>query len=343
MNGRRLAAVGALVGAVLAAPGTAHADAAGPTDYRTEITAVTPATRSIRLSIEGGDSFVRVVAEHGVEVVVLGYDGEPYVMIDADGDVYENVRSFAAYYNDTRYGTSEIPATVDNAADPEWAQVGSGGAWAWHDHRAHWMATDAPVGMGPGDTFPAQTIPLLVDGQRVEVEVVSTLVGGPSWIPSALGVVTGAALTIAARSRASASMIVLPALAWSAVALTVGLTQYMSLPAETEPRPIWWLAPAIATIGAALAALAARWRGSVLLRDGLVAVVAVQLLVWVGVRRLTFTRSVLPTDLPFWLDRAATAAAGTAALVLLGAVGANVAEQLRQAPSASSMAASSSS
>lgn len=336
MNRRRLAAAATLLGAVLAAPGTAHADAAGPTDYVTEITSVTPATPSIHLSIEGGDSFVRIVADPGVEVLVLGYDAEPYVMIDADGDVYENVRSFAAYYNDTRYGTSDIPPTVDNAAEPEWERVGSGGAWAWHDHRAHWMAADAPVGMEPGDTFPAQTIPLLVDGQRVEVVVVSTLAAGPSWIPTALGLLVGLASTLAVVRRRSTFVVL--AIGWSASALAVGAAQFLSLPSETDPRPIWWLAPAVATV---CAAIAVAWRSSSIVRDGLVAVVALQLLLWVGVRRLTFTRAILPTDLPFWLDRAVTAAVAAGAVVLLAGALGGIAGLTRQAPRASSIAASS--
>lgn len=339
MTRRRIAAVVGLLVAVLAAPGTAHADAAGPTDYRTEITSITPAAPSIHLSIEGGDSFVRIVADPGVEVVVLGYEDEPYVMIDTTGDVFENVRSFAAYYNDARYGTSEIPPTVDNGAAPEWELVGSGGAWAWHDHRAHWMASEAPVGMQPGDTFPAQTIPLLVDGQRVEVEVVSTLVAGPSWVPTALGLATGLALTLAA--TLGRRVLVTPvAAAWSVAALAVGAAQYLSLPAETGPRPIWWLAPAVALV---CAACAIWWRRSAIVRDGLVVVAAAQLLVWVAVRHLTFSRAVLPTDLPFWVDRAGTAGVAAGASALLATAVARVAGLTRQAPTTSSMAASSSS
>jgi hypothetical protein len=257
-------------------------------------------------------------------------------MIDNDGEVYENARSSATYYNDTRYGTSDIPPTVDNSAEPEWEHVGSGGAWAWHDHRAHWMAAVAPVGMEPGDTFPPQTIPLMVDGQLVEVEVVSTLAGGPSWIPTALGLLAGAASTIAVVRRRAATVAL--AVTWSAVALAVGAAQFLSLPAETDPRPIWWLAPAAATVSAALAVW---WRRSPFVCNGLVAVAALQLMLWVTVRRLTFTRAVLPTNLPFWLDRAATAAVVTGAVVLLGAALAGVAAVARQAPRASSIAASS--
>lgn len=336
---RRRAAIALVVFGVVAAPATAHADPAGPTDYRTEITAVTPATDAITLSIEGGDSFVRVVVDRGVEVVVLGYDDEPYVMIDADGVVFENTRSFATYYNETRYGTSDIPSTVDNDAEPVWERVGSGGAWAWHDHRAHWMAEEVPVGMRPGDRFPAETIPLLVDGRRVEVEVVSTLVAPPSWVPTVLGMLAGIVLTLAIARHRPTSLAGAAAL-WSVLALAVGGTQFLSLPAETGPRPIWWIGPAA---GAACAALAVRWRRGGLVADGLLVIAASQVLLWGAIRRLTFVRPVLPTSMPHWLDRAASAAAVAGSAVVLGAAVAALAATLRQAPRASSIAAPSAS
>ena len=189
----RAAALVAL--ALVAMPGRAHADAAGPTDFRTAVVSITPTTDTVAVSIAGGDSFVHIEVQPGTEVVVLGYDDEPYVKIDATGTVFENLRSYATYYNVSRFGTDDIPDAVDSSAEPEWSEVGGGGSWAWHDHRAHWMGTEVPVGMQPGDSLPAQVIPLLVDGERVEVEVVSTLIGGPSWVPTLFGGLFGAAVT----------------------------------------------------------------------------------------------------------------------------------------------------
>ena len=84
-----------LVAALSAAPQPVLADAAGPTDFRSEVLSVTPATDAITVSIEGGDAFVRVVVEPGHEVIVPGYEGEPYLRISADGTVEENLRSMA--------------------------------------------------------------------------------------------------------------------------------------------------------------------------------------------------------------------------------------------------------
>lgn len=313
-------------------PTVAHADAAGPTEFRTKIVSIEPATPTIALSIEGGDSFVRIEVAPGTDVVVLGYDGEPYTWIDADGLVYENRLSMATYYNDTRLGTDAIPDFVDADAEPEWERVGDGGRWAWHDHRAHWMGAEPPLNMDPGDSLPQQTIPLVVDGSEVAVAVVSTLVGDPSPWPSVLGAAGGIALaTLAVLRRRTA----VEALAFAAMALAVGLAQFLSLPPETGPRPIWFLPPAVAVVAAGLAWW---WRRTPLFEHGLVLLAAAQLLLWTWVRRLTFVRPVLPTDAPYWLDRALTAGVAAGATVLLGAaVGATVG-LLRQ-PRAASIAA----
>lgn len=337
MTARRRALAALCTTLVLAGwPGTAFADAAGPTDFRTVVTAITPATATIAVSIEGGDSFVRLVVDRGASVTVLGYDDEPYLRIDADGTVSENRRSYAAYYNSSRFGTTSIPDSVDNTAEPEWVEVGDGGTWAWHDHRAHWMGVEAPVGMQPGDALPAEVIPLVVDGIRVEVEVVSTLVGGPSPVPPVAGAIAGALVTAMALVRRTRPLAAEVTLLWSAVALAVGVVQFRSLPAETGPSLTWWLPAAIAV---ACAALAVAWRrGSVVSRLGAVLLAGAQLLLWTSVRRLTFVRPVLPTDAPFWLDRMASAAVAAGALTVLGWCVAVLWQLVRQPARASSIA-----
>jgi hypothetical protein len=331
---RRLGAVMATTVAALAVPSSVSADAAGPTEFRTTIVSIVPRTPTVDLTIEGGDAFVRIVVDRGTDVTVLGYDGEPYIRIDADGGVYENRRSAAAYLNDERYGTDDVPAVVDPDAPPHWDRVAGGGEWAWHDHRAHWMASEPPINMAPGDSFPASTLELAVDGEPVVVTVVTTLVADPSPFPAVAGAVLGAVGAALAAWRGRSA---LEAIAVSAMALAIGLAQYLSLPPTTGPRPIWFLPPAVAVVSAALAWW---WRRTPVLAHGLVALAALQLLLWAWVRRLTFVRPVLPTDAPFWLDRAVSAGAAAAALVLLGASGAGLAA-LRQPPTASSMATSS--
>ena len=229
----------------LVTPGVARADAAGPTDYRTEITAVTPATDAISVSVEGGDAFLRIAVDPGHEVVILGYDDEPYLRIDENGVVDRNRRSYATYYNEERYGSSNIPDLVDNDAPPDWEEVGGGGTWAWHDHRAHWMGSDPPIGLEPGGFLPPEIVPIMVDGTPVSIEVRIGLVGDPSLAPVVFGALIGlglAMLGIALGPASTASAMLL----FGVGALVVGGGQYASLPAETGRLVTWWLLPAIA-------------------------------------------------------------------------------------------------
>ncbi len=303
----------ALAIGLLVAPEVAHADAAGPTDYRTEVLAITPATDAISVSIEGGDSFVGITVTEGHEAIVLGYDDEPYLRIATDGTISENLRSFATYYNAQRYGADEIPDVVDNDAPPEWQQIGLGGSWAWHDHRAHWMGSEPPIGLDPGMSLPAQQIPLVVDGDHVEITVQTTLLPAPSRWPALFGLLIGLAVALfgvlaGAATRTFGTMLL------AAAATLAGVAQFRSLPSETGPLYTWWLLPAIALACMIITILTyGRWA---LLQSGLAALAGIQLTIWAFGRRATMTRAVLPTDLPFWLDRMITGAALTGGATL---------------------------
>jgi hypothetical protein len=305
-----------LAAAVLSAPQAALADAAGPTDFRSEVLSVTPATDAITVSIEGGDAFVRVVVEPGHEVIVPGYDDEPYLRISGDGTVEENLRSMATYYNAERYGTDDIPDIVDNTAAPRWRKIGDGGSWAWHDHRAHWMGSEPPIGLDAGESLPSQVIALIVDGDRGEVEVATTLQPDPSMWPAVFGVLIGLQLVLLA-ALAGPATVTLATLLLSSAATVVGVVQFRSLPGETGPLLSWWLLPSIAlvcTVGTIL--IYGRWP---LLQSALATLAGLQLALWGYTRRSTLTRAVLPTELPFWLDRVITAATlvGGAAIVVV--------------------------
>jgi hypothetical protein len=305
------------VGLVVAlAPGVAHADAAGPTDYRTTIVSVSPPIDGLEVTIEGGDSFVRVTAPEGADVIVYGYAGEPYLRFTPDGTIATNRLSAATYENRQRYGTSEVPGFVDHTAAPEWEQVASGRTWAWHDHRSHWMSAEPLIGLEPGDSLPLQSIPLTVDGRPVGIIVQTTLVAAPSWWPAMIGMLVGLQLVLLGWWLGPATA-TLTTMVVALGALVAGGGQYLSLPAETGPLVMWWLMPGIALVAGA-AAIATYGRSGLLVR-GLLALSGAQLAVWAMARRGVFVHPVLPTDLTFWFDRAATGAAlagGTAAALL---------------------------
>ena len=101
------AAVALGVGVVLAAAFSTpvFADPAGPTDYRSEVVSVDPATADIEVEIIGGDSFVQLTAQPGTDVIVVGYRGEPYLWFRPDGTVVENRNAPTTYQNLSRYGS----------------------------------------------------------------------------------------------------------------------------------------------------------------------------------------------------------------------------------------------
>lgn len=312
---RRLAA--AVVGACVVAvgiPSVARADAAGPTDYHTEVLSITPDVPGISARSIGGDAFFELTVDPsvGVEVIVVGYRGEPYLRFSPDGTVAENRRSPTVYVNDDRFGTATPPADADPDADPEWRTIGHGGRWAWHDHRTHWMASTHPMGHQPGDRILEAVVPLLVGEQEVDIAVASTWEPAPSRGPAVAGAVLGLAVAgFAIRRRGRSGGLALAV--GAGAALVIGLWQTWSVPAETGPPVTAWALPATALLVAA-AGIVRRWSAYTLAAAELVA--AVQLVIWGVLRRSGFEFAILPTNAPFWLDRAVTAGVAVAAIAI---------------------------
>ncbi|MFV0258073.1 MAG: hypothetical protein ACK5PP_06455 [Acidimicrobiales bacterium] len=175
-----LSALMAVMLLVLAPARPAAADPPGPTDYQTTVEAVDPDNPGIEITILGGDSFVELAAEPGVEVEVIGYEGEPYLHFWPDGTVMVNERSPSRWLNEDRYSDTEVPAEASATAEPAWQEVADGGVYAWHDHRAHWMVATHPPSAEPGDTVLEGVVPMVVDGTPVAVHVRSVLLPPPS-------------------------------------------------------------------------------------------------------------------------------------------------------------------
>lgn len=140
---RAFAAV-VLLTAVLAPSVAAHGDG-GARGYRSAVTALRPAAAGLSVEVLDFDDRLHLENDTGEEVVVFGYEGEPYLRFDDDG-VWRNTRSPATYLNDDRYGAVVVPDEADAAATPSWEHLSDGDDWEWHDHRIHWMSQiDPPV------------------------------------------------------------------------------------------------------------------------------------------------------------------------------------------------------
>src|SRR5207245_1732593 len=105
-NMRRVGRALALAAVVLAALAPAALAHGGNPDYRSVIDRVTPKVPDVSFRVLSYDSYFELLDQHGHEVVIYGYENEPYARILRDGTVQVNQRSPATYLNDSRFATT---------------------------------------------------------------------------------------------------------------------------------------------------------------------------------------------------------------------------------------------
>ncbi|HEU5300747.1 MAG TPA: hypothetical protein VFW06_00780 [Acidimicrobiia bacterium] len=217
--GPRIAAIGLLLGALLVAatpsPAVAHGvGGVDPSNYRTRVTSIDPSVAGVVVRPVDLGTRLELTNRGETDVVVLGYDGEPYLRVGPRG-VFENTRSPATYLNRSLRvdeASEPVPATADPDAAPRWRRVDDGRTARWHDHRAHWMGrADPPVVQRDPDR--GHLI------QRFEVELrqgptaivvrgdVRWVPGHPPW-PWIVGAIVLAGLVVAASRRRRATQLV---------------------------------------------------------------------------------------------------------------------------------------
>jgi hypothetical protein len=202
---RTAAALAAI--ALLAAAQVAAAHEGNP-NYRSEITRVVPSVDGLDVEVLNFDDSLRLTNRTGEDIVVEGYDDEPYVRIQADGSVEVNRRSPAYYLNDDRFAEAEVPASADPEAAPEWEEVDGSSSYSWHDHRMHYMSTGTPPQVEDESeetkVFDYE-IPLELGGKPGAIEGTLTWVGEDSDFPLApfiaLAVVALGAVVLVAVAR----------------------------------------------------------------------------------------------------------------------------------------------
>jgi uncharacterized cupredoxin-like copper-binding protein len=192
------------------APAAAHTRAAAADNYDSRITATTTLD-GVRWRTYASGDLLEVTVTADVEVIVTGYEGEPYLRITPQG-VAANRNSPATYLNGERYGDVALPPRADASAAPEWMPVASSPTYAWHDHRVHWMGSEPPPGVGdaPRRTQLVQhwTVEALVDGRPYRVDGELWWVPGRSalpWLAVALVLTAPAAAGLGAWRRRARS------------------------------------------------------------------------------------------------------------------------------------------
>jgi len=117
-----------------------------PKGYVSNISAVVPNVLGVSVNVLGGDERLRLSNYSGRTVVILGYQGEPYLRFAGSG-VFVNELSPASYLNRTRKPGGLKPGSADPSAAPRWHRVGVGASYEWYDHRIHWTKNRPPDGV----------------------------------------------------------------------------------------------------------------------------------------------------------------------------------------------------
>jgi len=163
-----LAAAGTLL--VLAAPAAAHK---GNPNFLTEVNAVTPATDGVTLEVLNRDDQLLLHNTSGKDVVIEGYEHEPYARVLGDGSVQVNTNSPAYYLNDDRFTENvTVPKGIEASDPPKWKSLDKTGRFQWHDHRMHWMAhTRPPQVTDPDKRTKVEdwSVPISIGGSRGEI------------------------------------------------------------------------------------------------------------------------------------------------------------------------------
>ncbi|MDQ1664479.1 MAG: dye decolorizing peroxidase [Actinomycetota bacterium] len=162
-------ALGVLTLLGIAVPASAHDTGV---NYRTHISAVTPAVPGLTVTASVDGSYLRVRNTSAEPVIVEGYEHEPYVRISSAG-VEQNTLSPATYLNQ-ELTIGEVPAQADAKAVPVWEKISAQPLYQFHDHRIHWMGNGRPAVVDKDPAAPHLiknwTVPLVAGGTQVSVQ-----------------------------------------------------------------------------------------------------------------------------------------------------------------------------
>jgi hypothetical protein len=194
---RRRLLLAALAALTICSSAAAHGGG-GALGFRSTVTGITPAAAGIRVTVLDYDDRLELNNETGKPLVILGYEGEPYLAF-RDGRVYRNIRSPATYLNDDRFGKVGLPAQADLKAAPAWVELAPREEYDWHDHRIHWMSKILPPKVDAAKDEPHHvfdwTVPGTLDGRPLRISGSLDYEPPPSGNPRIL-VILGAVISL---------------------------------------------------------------------------------------------------------------------------------------------------
>lgn len=244
-----------------------------PRNTEAVVTSVSPQLPDgVKVDIVGTDTFVRV-RSNGHEVVIPGYEQEPYIEISTANEVRVNVNSITYLLNQTRYGSNVPEVTADEV---QWETVSTNGEYMWHDHRVHWMSQKPPAPMNGDGLIQTWVIPLTVDSQAITVSGELYLRDAASrlwWGIGALVLIAAVVLSIANRRALLILLLVI-----STAGSIIGAMEFLGLPGDARITPLMFVFSAVATVLSEVA-LIAHAKGRSMIVDPIVAGVGLTFLV----------------------------------------------------------------
>lgn len=230
-------------------------DSVQPRNTESVIQSVIPALPDgVRIDIIGADTFVRLrTTNHSVEIP--GYEGEPYLRFENNGEVFINETSPTTALNDDRFGNVDMSGFVKDAPT-KWRRVATNGTAMWHDHRVHWMSPKPPAPIDAAGTVLTWNVPVVVDGVATVVSGTLFLRDQASiawWVFGVLSLLAAVALTMVKKRILQLVLLVI-----SLVGVVVGTLQLLGLPDGARITPLLLMFSAAAALICTAALFAGR-------------------------------------------------------------------------------------
>lgn len=230
-------------------------DSVQPRNTESVIQSVIPALPDgVRVDIIGADTFVRLrTTNHSVEIP--GYEGEPYLRFENNGEVFINETSPTTALNDDRFGNVDMSGFVKDAPT-KWRRVATNGTAMWHDHRVHWMSPKPPAPIDAAGTVLTWNVPVVVDGVATVVSGTLYLRDQASiawWVFGVLSLLAAVALTMVKKRILQLVLLVI-----SLVGVVVGTLQLLGLPDGARITPLLLMFSAAAALICTAALFAGR-------------------------------------------------------------------------------------
>jgi hypothetical protein len=278
-----------------------------PRNYETKLLRVAPQVPGVELTVVDLGDRLQLTNDTPHDVIVLGYDGEPYLRVGPRG-VFENSRSPATYLNRSNIPTSKPPKRANSSAAPAWHKVSSSTTTTWHDHRAHFMGTDDPPSVQRDPSVrrvvDRWTVELRTQGRKIRASGELVWVPPPSpwpYVALAMTIALGVVLLTRTRIWRGVFAVALALLVLSELAHVMGLWNATT---ATTASKLGESAYSLAGIALGVFALAWMWRRDTESAMPLVLIAAIFLFVAGGLADVsTLGHSLVPTTFPTLVAR----------------------------------------